>query len=166
MQEWGCGKVYLTRTYEELKGDCVAVEKAEVGRRFFAVLVDGFVAGLLGMVPLIGGLLSTAYMLTRDAIWHTFMTSGDWQGRSVGKRLMGLRVVRLDGGPVDLATSAKRNITLVAGSILIMVPVLGKFVGPLVALGFAALELFLVVTDPQGRRFGDRWADTVVIQAD
>lgn len=118
------------------------------------------------MVPLLGTILGIAYMLTRDAVWQTFMTSGDWHGRSVGKRLMGLRVVRTDGGPVDLATSAKRNVTLVAGSIIVLAPGIGMVAGPVVALALLVLELFLVISDPEGKRFGDRWAETVVVHVD
>ena len=147
------------------KGDRMAARKADIGRRLVAVMIDYFIAGVLGTLPLLGGLLAIAYLLTRDAIWQAFMVSGDWDGRSVGKRLMGLRVVRLDGGPVDFATSAKRNVTLVAASIIIMVPVVGRIAAPIVALGLSLFELFLAVTDPQGRRFGDRLADTVVADA-
>ena len=140
-------------------------EKADLSQRFFAALVDVFIAGLLGLVPLLGDLLAVVYMLTRDAIFYVVMTTGDWRGRSFGKRLMGLRVVRTGGGPVDLAVSVKRNLPLVVGSVILMVPLIGKFVGPLVALAFIALEIVAIVTDPRGRRIGDRLGDTTVVRA-
>lgn len=140
-------------------------EKAELGRRFFAALADGLLAGLLGLVPLIGGFLALAYMLTKDAVWSAAMSSGDWEGRSFGKRLMGLKVIKVDGGRVDFGVSIMRNLPIVAGSIVALIPLLGWFLAPIVSLALLALEIFLIVTDSKGRRFGDRWAETVVIQS-
>lgn len=132
----------------------------------FAVLIDGFFAGLLGFLPLLGGLLGFTYMLTRDVVWHRLLRQPAWRGSSLGKRMLGLRVVTLDGRELDWVTSSVRNLPLVAGSLLVIIPVIGPFVGPLVGIGLTILELIYVLIDAEGRRLGDRLAGTQVISGE
>jgi uncharacterized RDD family membrane protein YckC len=57
------------------------------------------------------------------------------RGRSLGKRLFGLTVVREDGLPMDAATSFRRNWPLgitVLTALLVFVPVLGWLLIPFV----------------------------------
>lgn len=139
--------------------------KADLVKRVLASLVDGAVAWVISFVPIIGALVGTAYTLTKDAIMFEVTKQGEWQNRSLGKKLFNLEVTARDGGNVDLMTSVKRNIPLALGTLLMIVPVIGWVVGPLVALVFGIIEIVLVVTDKRGVRMGDRWAGTQVVES-
>ncbi len=84
---------------------------------------------------------------------------------------MKLNVVRLDGKPMDLQTSAKRNWMFGFGaisSILIYIPILGWIliiVGSLLALCIGLYECYKVLTDKEGRRWGGELAGTIVIES-
>ncbi len=132
--------------------------------RLLAAVIDGAIAGAVGFVPLVGGLAGTAYILCRDGLAFEFA-----DGRSVGKKVMGLRPVRLDGKAMDIPTSVKRNWMFGFGAalqVLLFIPIIGWLlmipVG-LLGMGLGLLELYKVLTDPQQRRFGDHWAGTRVI---
>jgi uncharacterized RDD family membrane protein YckC len=136
--------------------------------RFLAFLIDGIAVGLVGLVPVIGGIAGIAYVLFRDGLDVDVM-----RHRSLGKRLMKLAVVREDGAPMDLMTSARRNWPLAFGSLtqlLIYVPILGWVLIPIVLIIGAVLVIFeivKVVSAPDGRRWGDTLAGTrVVVSAD
>lgn len=108
-----------------------------------AVLLIVFVAavgdpGLLVFVPLAG-----MTMLVYDVLWETL-----GGGRTPGKRLTGLRVVRTSGRPVDLTASVIRN-------------ALRLFDG--LALSYVPTIVSIIVTR-RNQRPGDLAADTVVIR--
>ena len=88
--------------------------KADTGKRALAFIIDIAVAWLLSAVipTFIGPMLGALYLLLRDGFAFEYM-----DGRSLGKRLIGLRPVRLDGGKMDLATSASRNWTIALASL-------------------------------------------------
>ena len=151
--------------------------KAPLGTRFVAVLLDSLIAGAISAVfgifgarmGGIGYLVGAGYMLVRDGLTFEFAS-----GRSIGKQLMKLTVVRLDGRPMDIETSIRRNWTLVIGSILVGVGGLiggglGAFLGGVVGggIGFVVgvIELVLVFTDARGPRLGDKTGGTEVVEA-
>ncbi len=79
------------------------------------------------------------YHLTRDA-WPLL------KGQSIGKKAMGIRVVRQSSGePItgDFGTSAVRQVSL-------LIPL------------FNFVDSLMVFTEKR-QRFGDRWAKTVVV---
>lgn len=133
--------------------------KADLGKRLVAAIIDGVLVGVLGVVPVIGGLVGAAYMLVRDGMELDFMDR-----RSIGKKVMKLRPVRLDGQAMDLSASARRNLPFAIGPAIMIIPILGWVIGPIVALVIGLIEVVLVLTDPEGRRLGDKWADTKVIE--
>lgn len=120
--------------------------KADLGKRVAAVAIDSvgisIIAGILSPIPvlnIIGALLPAAYMLTRDGFDFEFMDR-----RSIGKKLMKIRPVRLDGQPMDLMGSIARN---------------WPFLVPIVPL----IGFFIAMNDPQGMRIGDKVANTIVV---
>ena len=139
--------------------------KADLGKRFLAALIDGGLTMVVGFIPVIGWLAGAAYWLVRDGLALDFMDH-----RSVGKKIMGLRPVTLDGAPMDLVASAKRNWTLALGgvaSFLVAIPFLGWLIAipvALLALAVGLAEMVMVMVDPQGRRLGDRTGRSLVIQ--
>lgn len=139
--------------------------KAELGKRFIAAVIDGVVGFAIGLIPLIGGFIGAAYWLLRDGLELEFM-----DGRSIGKKVMKLRPVRLDGQKMDIATSVRRNWMFSLGGVvqaLLFIPILGWILMipvALVAFALGLFELYKVVTDAQGRRMGDNLAGTVVVE--
>jgi uncharacterized RDD family membrane protein YckC len=136
--------------------------------RFLAFFIDAVIVALVGLVPVIGGLVGVAYVLVRDGLSYDFM-----DGRSIGKRIMKLRPVRLDGLPMDVETSVRRNWPLAFGSLaqaLIFIPVIGWILIPFVVVAgtvMVVVEVVRVLTSADGRRWGDAMAGTeVVVVAD
>lgn len=141
--------------------------KPDVGKRVIAFIIDLVVAMILGIIPFIGSLLGAVYMLVRDGLDIDFM-----KRRSLGKKLMGLRPVRLDGQPMDIMTSIMRNWPLALGSLassITYAPFLGLLgLSLLISLvGFVLLlvEIYYVLTSADGRRWGDRLAQTKVVES-
>jgi len=133
--------------------------KADIGKRIVAAIIDGVLVGLVSWIPVIGGLIGAAYFLLRDGFEFDFMDQ-----RSLGKKLMKLRPVLLDGGKVDLVVSIKRNWILAIPSVLMIIPVFGWIAAPFIGLAIGIIEFVLVLTDPEGRRIGDKIANTKVIE--
>lgn len=89
--------------------------------------------------PVIGMLLNSAAILTRDG----------FAGQSLGKRWRQLIAVNVySDQPISFGQSALRNLFLA-------VPVLG--------LGMALVEGFLMIREPDYRRLGDQFAGTTVV---
>ena len=138
--------------------------------RIVAALLDGILASgliaLLGGAPTLGGLVAAAYLVARDGV-----DVGPLHFRSVGKYVMGLGLVRLDGRPVTLETSIQRNwmlgLLFVAG-LFVVVPIVGGALASLLSfggLGLVLFEIYNVLSDPAGRRWGDRLGNTKVVEA-
>ncbi|GAB5519670.1 MAG: RDD family protein [Rhodothermales bacterium] len=140
--------------------------KADLGKRFIAQLIDGLAAGLLGALvgifsATLGGIAGAVYFLVRDGLELDFM-----HHRSLGKHVMGLRVVRLDGEAMDLETSLQRN-WMWAISGLISASFFGGYLVAIVSTAATVLaiyEIYKVVTDDAGRRWGDEMANTQVVE--
>jgi uncharacterized RDD family membrane protein YckC len=137
--------------------------------RLVGALIDLVVSAVLGLVPVVGLLAAVLYWLLRDGLDLPFMDR-----RSIGKKVIGIRPVRMDGSSIDPATSIRRNWVFCIGVFLwplLFVPVLGwaliiLLIGPVVLAQMVLLlvELVLVTTSDDGRRWGDRLAGTMVIR--
>lgn len=146
--------------------EAAAGGKADLGKRFIAAIIDAVIAVFVGFIPIIGGLIATAYWLVRDGLDIDFMDH-----RSLGKKLVKLRPVTLDGSPVDIMTSVKRNwmFALVGVAQLFGMTIVGLVIAiPLLFLVLViwVVEVTLVLTDSEGRRFGDKFANTKVIEVE
>jgi len=141
------------------------VVKADLAKRFVAVLIDGVLSAVISFIPLVGSIAGAAYMLLRDGLELDFM-----DGRSIGKKVMKLRPVTNDGSKMTIEKSIKRNWMFALGAfngILLFIPILGWLL--ILILSIAGLliglfEVFKVLTDAEGRRFGDSMAGTKVIE--
>jgi uncharacterized RDD family membrane protein YckC len=141
--------------------------KADLTKRFVAIIIDAVIAVVIGFIPMVGGIVAAAYWVLRDGLELEFMDQ-----RSIGKKLTKLRPVRIDGTRLDMMDSVRRNWMFGLGGLtqfLLFIPILGwLLVIPvaLVAFAFGVTELVMVLTQEDGRRFGDRWATTKVIEVD
>jgi hypothetical protein len=141
--------------------------KAETSKRIVAAIIDAVISVLIGLIPWVGGIISAAYWVLRDGMELEFMDH-----RSVGKKLVKLRPLTADGQKLDMMMSVQRNWMFGLGGLmwfLAYIPIIGWLlmvpVG-LVALAFGIVELIKVLTDEEGRRFGDVWAKTKVVEVD
>lgn len=107
-------------------------------QRLFALGIDLLVGVAVGFIPLVGVLLAPIYFLTRDSL--PFL-----DGRSVGKKMMGLQV--LDKNTLQPITEQYDKSILRA--ITLCIPV------------FQFLDAFMVLSSRR-QRFGDIWAKTMV----
>ncbi|NIJ69262.1 RDD family protein [Xanthomonas sp. 60] len=92
-----------------------------------------------GLYLILMFLLTWAYTIVLEALW----------GQTVGKRLLGLRVVAQDGAPIGWNAAVTRNLLRTVD----MLP-----------LGYA-VGLLSSLFDRHGRRLGDLVAGTVVVHA-
>jgi len=152
-------------------------ELAGVGSRFLAVVVDlivqvvilllllwGFLAGV-AHVPAIGAVIpktsagsdrlasSLVSALIVAIVFIIFfgyfiLFEALWNGQTPGKKLLGIRVVRDGGYPVDFMASMVRNLIRVGEAIL----------------GFYAISAVVAVLSPQNKRVGDLAAGTIVVR--
>lgn len=124
---------------------------------FISVTIAGVLAGVGG------GLVSAAWMGIRDSVM---------QGRSPGKKFLGLTIVGPGGKPVTREISIKRNMPFIVtglgsavGALLGLVMGLLNTIVSLACLAIVVYELYLVVTDKNGLRWGDKSAGTQVVKA-
>ncbi len=89
------------------------------------------------------------------------------EGQSIGKRMMGLKVVSLkDSTPCSLKQSCIRNLPFALPLINTLVPFLG-FLMAFILLGLlVGMELYFLLKLGSGHRLGDIMADTTVIAND
>ncbi len=140
--------------------------RVDIAKRAIAAIIDAVIAVAVGFIPIAGGIGATAYWLLRDGMDLEFMDH-----RSIGKKVMKLRPVTLDGQPLDMATSIKRNWMFGLGGLtqLFAMTVIGLLIAiplGLIALVISIIEIVLVLTDAEGRRMGDKMAGTRVIETD
>ena len=143
-----------------------SLKKADLGKRFIAGIIDAVIAVVIGFIPILGGIIATVYWLVRDGLEIDFMDH-----RSIGKKLVNLRPVTLDGLPLDVMASVKRNWMFALGGIAQLLA--STIIGLILAIPLALLviligiiEVILVLTDPDGRRLGDKIANTQVIEVE
>jgi uncharacterized RDD family membrane protein YckC len=147
-----------------------AYRLAGLGSRGFALILDTLVVSLIGIGEALAGLglyealnLSSARLADTAAPWIigaavviVFLTAWGYfivgevfgNGRTWGKRWLGLRVVRDDGSRVRAGDSVIRNLLRLAD----------------VLPGNYTLGMFAILFTPQHKRLGDMAAGTVVIR--
>lgn len=131
--------------------------KADLLNRFLAKFIDFLIIGALAIsikAP-IGSLAALTYALIAD---------GFFDGRSLGKKMIGLRVVNLKTGmPCSFKDSILRNIPMGLTVFFALVPILGWILLFTVGVVVILFESYLVFSDSGGIRIGDIFADTQVV---
>ncbi|MFE7605829.1 RDD family protein [Brachybacterium paraconglomeratum] len=147
-----------------ITGDAVLLDLRTAS--FATRIVSAVIDGVLQLTLLIGGILSIAWFADRAALDDGFLAAGILlasvlayvgypvlselllRGRSVGRLVMGTRVVRDDGGPVHVRQSVLR-------AVMAMFEIWSTT---------GAVALVCSVIDRRSRRIGDLLAGTMVIQ--
>jgi len=129
------------------------LQRADLTTRAVAGLVDLLlIIGLARLPDVIGFLSAAGYILIRDGLFDH---------RSIGKKLIGLRVVSLEDS-VPASTyrdSIIRNVPLVLAYFLFLIAYVGWIFCSL-ALG---AECLIAIGDKMGMRIGDMLARTQVV---
>jgi uncharacterized RDD family membrane protein YckC len=146
-----------------------ALEYVGVGRRFLAVIIDTIILLIIdGIIPLINGMIVSAILSLSGVItaggdtWIDFICllqiiiipfvyhigMEAMLGATVGKMVLGIRVVKLDGSPISWGEAIVRNLL--------------RFVDLLPSLYL--LAVLLIWTSPRRQRLGDHVAHTVVVR--
>lgn len=168
----------MDRTLEVRTPESIAFsyELAGVGSRFLALAVD-FTIQIALLLLLIWGVSAAASHVTLGSLHPVARGGADrivynltialiiavvfliffgyfilfealWNGQTPGKRMLGIRVVRDGGYPLDFMASVIRNLIRVGE----------------MALGFYALSAVVAVFSPLNKRIGDLAAGTIVIR--
>ncbi len=127
--------------------------------RVIAKVIDFLIALFVGFLlfPL-GIFIGVAYLSFADGL------SG---GQSLGKRIMGFRVIKLkDNKACSFKRSFVRNLPLSIPFMLFIIPLWGLVLGGLLLLPLAGLELFLIFNLDHLNRLGDVMAETTVTAID
>lgn len=131
----------------------------DVGLRVGAYLLDVIPAILVGLavgwIPLVGaimlGFILLAYWLLRDIT-----------GSSMGKLILGLRVVGKDGSPSGPMQRVLRNLPIAVGPAMLIIPLAGYAIAPPVAGILILTEAVLLLAKKE--RLGDMLAGTTVVK--
>jgi uncharacterized RDD family membrane protein YckC len=129
------------------------VKRAGLLLRVFAKVLDFIlIAAVAEIVPKAGFYAGLAYLLISDGLFD---------GRSIGKLLIGLRVVSAAGDvPCSMRESIVRNAPLGAGLLLFKVP----WVGWIFPVLISAVEFLILLGSGNGMRLGDELAGTTVVE--
>ncbi len=155
-----------------VNGEAVEVEvrHARLGSRALALLLDIgvqlllvlllMIAAVLLIPPLFGALVDDAFMRTvfvilLVSVFIAYPTAMETltNGRSLGKRALGLRVVRVDGGPIRVRHALTRTLVGVAV----------EWPGLIMPLVTWVVSMLTMTFSPRGRRLGDLAAGTFVV---
>lgn len=85
-------------------------------------------------------------------------------GGTIGKKILGMKVVNTDGSAVDQSVATRRASPYLAIGVLGLVPILGAIAG-LISLVLAVVGLVMLFSDDERRLPWDRIADTRVVKA-
>jgi uncharacterized RDD family membrane protein YckC len=135
--------------------ELVGASKGERAAAYIIDVIPAALAGLMfGWIPFVGamiaGFILAPYWLLRDIT-----------GASIGKLVLGLRVVAKDNQEASIGKRVLRNLPLAIGPALLVIPIVGYIVAPFVALPISLVEIILLFS--QGERLGDKLAGTSVV---
>jgi len=129
--------------------------KTQFINRCLAKFIDFLIAGALSqLVRFWGPLAGLTYILISDGLPG---------GKSLGKRLIGLRVVENEKNlPCDYIKSILRNLPIGLVFLFAIIPFIGWLLFITVGLLIIVFECYLMFTEEGGARIGDILADTTV----
>jgi len=133
------------------------MEPVGVGRRAVAVLIDSILLFIVGylIAAAAGQTTGTGFQMHGAPffLWVAislayFIVQEALQGTTLGKRVMRLKVVKLDGSPMDWQASIARNVLRIIDGIL-----------------FYLVGAIVIWVSRQKQRLGDMAAKTIVVHA-
>ena len=168
----------MERSVDVATGESVAFsyELAGLGSRFFAVFIDMTIQVLVaaivlalfvwfavaapshapvkvdGAVKVATAILDGLGYFAAFSLFFGYFIFFEWRfaGRTPGKRILGIRVVRDGGFPLDFTSAVVRNVVRIV-----------EF-----ALGFYIVSAIATLLSPMNRRLGDMAAGTLVVRVE
>jgi uncharacterized RDD family membrane protein YckC len=146
--------------YEESMRGQEELTAASFFNRFIARTIDLIiVVALYEIIPSIGYFAGLVYLLLADGLF---------EGRSVGKKLIGLKIVLQDGSRCGYKESIFRNVPFAAGFILGgifgVIPLIGWLMSFVIFVVVLAFESLVIIGSDNGKRLGDEIANTQVVE--
>ncbi len=143
----------MEESFDNIKNPQQASHKASLLLRVIAKTIDFIIiATAIKLVPQVGYLAGVVYFLISDGLF---------EGRSIGKKVMRLRVISLkDDGSASFRESIIRNSTITLGLLLFKIPLFGWLLAPIIFI----FEFLLILGNKDGMRLGDDLANTKVIE--
>jgi len=138
--------------------------KAGLLHRIIAKAIDFIIVGaLFEIVPKLGIIAGIVYLSIADGLF---------EGRSPGKKLMGLRVILQAEDDRAIACGYKesilRNTPFVLGLVLYwflgVIPLIGWLISMVILAAVIVFEILIIVGSDKGTRLGDEIGKTVVIE--
>ncbi|MBA4349088.1 MAG: hypothetical protein C0415_03750 [Thermodesulfovibrio sp.] len=129
------------------------MRKASLLLRVIAKAIDFIVIAIaVKLIPQVGYLSGLLYLVISDGLFD---------GRSLGKKVLRLRVVSVaTGKPGSFKDSVIRNATIAAALMLFKIPLFGW----LLLIAVLVLEFLLMLGNEDGLRLGDDLANTMVVE--
>lgn len=127
--------------------------KASLLLRIIAKSLDFIIIAIVvKTIPQVGYIAGISYLLISDGLFD---------GRSLGKKVIKLRVVSVSAeGSGTFRDSILRNIPLAIAILLLTIPIIGW----LLSAAIFVLEFLLMLGNQEGKRLGDDMAGTKVIE--
>jgi len=128
------------------------LQKADALLRIVAKILDILlIASVMEMLPKAGFAAGIVYILISDGLF---------EGRSIGKKIIGLQVVSMKTKKhCSIKDSIFRNIPFALAILLMKIP----FIGWILAAAIMLIELVLLFAGTDGMRAGDMLANTTVV---
>jgi uncharacterized RDD family membrane protein YckC len=178
-----------SRDEEDSDQPVIKAVRIDFGKRLVAAMIDLVAANVISyvvlLIPFVSSVVSPslpvcAVLLVRD--WF-------YEGRGIGKNLMGLQVVSVSTGrPATLWQSVKRNIVILGAPLVLyiiltvfniltvfkvpglpvaheMVVKVVEIIGFLYLLAAVPYEVHRAYNRPDGLRLGDQFAGTTIVEA-
>ncbi len=143
----------------------------DIAFRYLAVFVVIFILGLVGASGLANILPSSEALFSACLVIGIFLLSwfygiffeAWWNGQTPGKRILGLRVVSIDGRPINGAQATIRNFVRVADFFPFAPTLVFGFEAEFFAIPTFLVALICMVMTRRFQRLGDLAAGTMVV---
>lgn len=97
-------------------------------------------------------------------IYYLFIPLKVWNGQTIGKRLMKIKIIYTNGTNIDLAGIIKRLILTFSVAIIVNFPYVGICCSCLVFF-IPVINLIMLFSDPRRQSLHDKIANTIVVNA-
>lgn len=131
------------------------IEFASLGRRGVAIIIDtvviAVVGGLLGVGVFgfgTGATDPTNVLTTAFGLLYFILLEGYLDGQTLGKKLLGIKVVREDGGELELRGAVIRNVLRIIDALPF----------------FYVIGIIVIVVSDENQPIGDLVGDTYVVR--
>jgi uncharacterized RDD family membrane protein YckC len=141
---------------------------ASFGDRFLARLIDWLILFIpLVVLTIVASQISYVGFLVSIAVWlgltywYAVIYLVGHGGQTIGKKVRNIRVVTLDGTPLNQAVALRRWLGYEAAFSIRFIPIIGNLIGIYLLLD----ELWLLWDKPYQQCLHDKFANTMVVSA-